>query len=163
MSKLEDRIDVACPFHYLIHHALRFFTVHRRGQTPGTVTLKLDAAQVGLPAKVRASHDVRMQYEKRKSAERGDFIALTWDPDDRYVPTFTGELYGEKVESGGSRLVLTGSYEAPMGRLGAVFDAVLGKRIAAASAQALLKDIKDFVEADYETARTTSLASSPKE
>lgn len=163
MSTLEERIDVACPFHYLTHHTFRFFTVHRRGQTPGTVTLKLDAAQVGLPAKVHATHDVRMQYEKRTSAERGEVIAVTWEPDDRYVPTFTGELHGERVEAGGSRLVLTGSYEAPMGRLGVVFDALLGRRIAAATARALLEDIKTFVEADYETARVTSLASSPKE
>jgi hypothetical protein len=47
--------------------------------------------------------------------------------------------------------------------VGAVFDAVLGHRIAAATADAFLQDVKQFIESDYQMAASTSLASSPKE
>ena len=163
MSTLKEHVEVACPFHYLIHHVERYFTVHRRGRTPGTFTLTLDVAKIGLPAEIQAQHDVRMQYSIRKNAQPGDVIALTWDPDDRFLPSFDGELHGEQLRPGAAKLVLAGRYDAPMGALGAVFDAVLGRRIAAATAAALLHDVKQFVESDYEMARTTSLASSPKE
>ena len=163
MSKLQEHVDIACPFHYLIHHVQRYFTVHRRGRTPGSFTLTLDVAKIGLPAKVQAQHEVRMQYAVRKDAQHGEVIALSWDPDDRFMPTFEGELHGEQRPPGGSKLVLAGSYNAPMGPVGAVFDALLGKRIAAATAATLLHDVKQFVESDYEIARASSLASSPKE
>jgi hypothetical protein len=163
MSTLREEIDVACPFHFLMHHAERYFSVHRRGQTPGTFTLAVDVAKIGLPAKVRAQHDVRIKIAKRKSPEGADTIELNWDPDDRYVPAFAGLLAGERLQEGGSRLVLSGAYQAPLGSWGAVFDSVLGRRIAAATANELLHDIKRFVESDYAMALSTSLASSPKE
>ena len=47
--------------------------------------------------------------------------------------------------------------------VGAVFAAVLGKKIASATAAALLQDVKQFIESDYQSAETTTLASSPKE
>lgn len=47
--------------------------------------------------------------------------------------------------------------------MGAVFDAILGRRIAAATANALLQDMKNFIELDYQMALSTTLASSPKE
>ena len=88
---------------------------------------------------------------------------MTWDPDDRFVPKFAGALSGERVEAGGSRLTLEGRYDAPFGAAGAVFDAILGRNIAAVTANALLQDMKEFIEADYQTALSTTLASSPKE
>lgn len=163
MSALKEHVIVGCPLYYLIYHVERYFTVHRRGRTPGTFTLTLDVAKIGLPGKVHAQHDVRVQHAIRTDTQHGQVVALTWDPDDRYVPGFDGKLFGEPLEHGGSRLVLAGTYNVPMGPLGVVFDAVLGKRITAATAGALLQDLKQFVESDYAIARTTSLASSPKE
>lgn len=163
MTMLRERVEVKCAYHYLIHHAERYFTVHRRNQVPGTFGLTVDMSKVGLPGKTQARHDVRIRYEARERAEGRKAVALSWDPDDRFVPTFVGELYGEPLEGGMACLILVGSYEAPMGRLGAVFDAVLGRRIAAVTAIALLQDMKQFVESDYEMALATSLASSPKE
>jgi hypothetical protein len=163
MATLTERIDVRCPHHFLIHHTERYFTVHRRGQTPGTFGLTVDMSRVGLPGKVQARHDVHVRYKISKDAAGHDTIDLTWDPDDRFVPSFTGSLSGIRTDDGMSDLTLEGTYEAPFGAIGAVFDAVLGRRIAAATAQAVLHDIKQFVEADYQVALSTSLAESPKE
>jgi len=163
MSRLSEYIDVQCPFHYLTHHAERYFTVHRRDQKPGIFSLTIDLSDVGFPGKVQARHDVHMHYTIRKDAEKHDVIDLRWDPDDRFVPTFDGTLSGERLDGGNSRLRLAGTYDAPLGRVGVVFDAILGRRIAAATANALLREIKQFVDADYKTALATTLASSPKE
>ncbi len=163
MSRLRESIDVDCPAHYLIHHAERYLTVHRRGQTPGTFSLVVDMSKVGLPGKVQARHDVRVRYKISEEAHRQDVIALTWDPDDRFVPKFAGVLSGERLEGGGSRLTLAGEYDVPLGRVGVVFDVILGRRIGAETANALLQDMKNFIESDYRIALSTSLASSPKE
>ncbi len=163
MGTLREHIDVKCPCYYLIHHVERYFTVHRRGQTPGTFSLTVDTPKVGLPGKVQARHDVRMRYEIAKRADGQDVIDLTWDPDDRFVPRFTGALSGKSLEDGKSRLTLAGKYDAPFGPIGAVFDAILGRRIAAATADAFLQDLKQFIESDYQIAASTSLASSPKD
>lgn len=163
MGTLREEIDVKCPPHYLIHHVVRYFMVHRRDQTSGTFSLTVDISKVGLPGKVQARHDVRMRYKIAKGANLQDEIILTWDPDDRFVPKFAGALSGKRLESGESRLTLGGQYNAPFGPMGAVFDVILGRRIAAATASALLQDMKRFIELDYKMALSTTLASSPKE
>jgi hypothetical protein len=163
MGKLREQIDVDCPHYYLIHHAQRYFTVRRQGQPPGTLSLTVDTPKVGLPGNVQARHEVRMRYEISKGSDGQDVIKLTWDPHDRFVPKFTGTLSGESLDDGKSRLTLAGTYQAPFGPVGAVFDAILGHRIAAATAEALLQDVKRFIEPDYQIAASTSLASSPKD
>ncbi len=162
MSTLRKSIDVDCPAHYLIHHAERYLTVHRRDQEPGTFSLVVDMSKVGLPGKVEARHDVRMRYKISEEAHR-QVIILTWDPADRFVPKFAGVLSGERLEGGGSRLTLAGEYDVPLGRVGLAFDVFLGRRIAAETANALLQDVKSFIESDYRVALSTTLASSPKE
>ncbi len=66
------------------------------------------------------------------------------------------------LEDGRARLTLEGTYDVPFGPVGAVFDAVLGHRIAATTADAFLH-VKRFIEVDYQVAAATSLADSPKD
>lgn len=163
MGTLREQIDVKCSHYYLIRHAERYFTVHHRGQTPGTFALTVDMSKVGLPGKVQARHDVRIHYELSQGADAQAVINLTWEPDDRFVPKYTGVLSGEILEDGSSRLTLAGKYEVPLGPVGAVFDAILGRRIAAATVHAFLADIKQFIESDYQSLASTGLAGSPKD
>jgi len=79
MGTLREEIDIICPPHYLIHHVVRYFTVHRRDQTSGTFSLTVDMSKVGLPGKVQARHDVRMRYKISKGANLQGHIVLTWD------------------------------------------------------------------------------------
>ena len=72
-------------------------------------------------------------------------------------------LSGEILEDGNSRLTLAGKYGAPLGPVGAVFDAILGRRIAAATVHAFLADIEQFIESDYQILASTGLAGSPKD
>jgi hypothetical protein len=163
MSKVRETLNVRCPLHDLVHHAERYFSVHRRGQTPGMFNLNVDMSKVGLPGNAQVRHDVRVHYKVSKGNDRPDAILLSWDPNDRFVPTFKGAISGARLEGGESALTLEGEYDAPFGAAGAVFDAVLGRRIASVTAKALLQDMKEFIEPDYQMALATNLASSPKE
>jgi hypothetical protein len=163
MSNVRETLNVRCPFHEIIHHAERYFSVHRRGQSPGMFNLNVDMSRVGLPGNVQARHDVHVRYKVSKAEGKPDTILLTWDPDDRFVPTFNGTIAGARLERGETALTLEGEYDAPFGVAGAVFDAVLGRRIASVTAKSLLQDMKEFIEPDYQMALATTLASSPKE
>ncbi len=163
MSKIRETIGVACPMHYIMNHAQRFFTVHRRDVTPGTIALRVDLSALNLPGAAQARHDVHVEHELRREPGKPGEIAVSWDPADRTVPSFAGTLHCSEGGEGETILALDGEYEPPLGVAGAVFDLVVGRRIAAATLQALLEDIKRFVEADFKTALSTNLADSPKE
>ena len=62
-------------------------------------------------------------------------------------PKFAGALAVEKLPRDDCfGLILSGHYEPPMGKLGAMFDAILGNRIAHGSTQELLRSIAAHVE-----------------
>jgi hypothetical protein len=77
-------------------------------------------------------------------------LRVRWTPVSGPFPRFEGTLTTE----GDDRypacvLVLEGSYRPPFGVVGAAFDALLGRRIAIASARELLHEIAARLEADY--------------
>lgn len=162
MSDLKETIDVECPTFYAMHHAERFFTVHRRNHIPGVLTLRVDLSSLKLPGSSQVRHDVRVTHEL--IGEQGKKkLALSWDPEDQTVPRFTGTLTSSGEEPGKTTLTLAGSYKPPLGVAGRAFDLVVGRKIASATIRSLLEDIKQFIDSDYQTAKATDLASSPKE
>jgi hypothetical protein len=162
VSNLNESIDVECAPFFALHHAERFFSVPRRDYTPGRLTLKLDLASLKLPGTVQARHDVRLTHALVQEGGQKK-LALSWDPEDQVVPRFEGTLSTAAKEAGVATLTLDGTYAPPGGIAGAAFDLVVGRKIAAATAQALLAEMKAFVESDFRTARATNLAESPKE
>lgn len=162
MSSIRESIDVDCPTHYVMQHALRFFTVRRRDVAPGTISLRVDLSNLNLPGTAEARHTVSVCHDLVADAGTPGVLELSWDPEDRTVPSFKGTLRCEGGD-GRSALTLEGEYKPPLGVAGAVFDLVVGRRIASATLQSLLSDIKTFVEADFQTALSTNLADSPKD
>ncbi|MBV8364134.1 MAG: hypothetical protein JO193_06165 [Candidatus Eremiobacteraeota bacterium] len=164
MTKIKQSVLVDCPLHEIMYYAERYFSVHRKGQEQGTFTLTVDSAALNMPGRVQASHQVNVAYEVKKAAgNEADAISLAWDPQDKMMPRFAGVLHAERSEGAHSTLILEGTYNPPFGAVGAAFDAVLGQRIASATANSLLEDIKTFIEESYGVARKTTLADSPKE
>jgi hypothetical protein len=162
VSNLKETIDVECPTFYAMHHAERFFTLRRSNHTPGMLTLRVDLSRLKLPGTSQARHDVRVAHTLVESEGRKK-LTLSWDPQDQTVPRFAGTLTSVEKGAGKTALTLEGTYTPPLGIAGAAFDLVAGRKIAAATARALLEDIKQFIESDFQTARATNLASSPKE
>ena len=162
MSKISERIEAACPAYYVLHHAERYFTVHRRDVAPGTISLRVDFSKLKLPGATQARHDVRVKHELIGEPGKAQVLKIWWDPQDSTVPSFAGKL--SCSEAGGRAiLALDGEYAPPLGIAGAAFDLVAGRRIATATIRTLLEDMKRFIESDFRTARSTEFASSPKE
>lgn len=69
-----------------------------------------------------------------EGGRRNDEVRLRWRSGSRLLPDFHGTLRFQ-IEASRTRVMLDGSYEAPLGALGAVFDRVAGRRIARASLQ----------------------------
>ena len=85
---------------------------------------------------------------------------LHWDPVGGIYPSFDGTLTVQAEDTyRTSRLALDGSYTPPGGAPGAAFDAVVGSRIAAATAQELLRRIGDALEQRYRTEEAAKTAS----
>lgn len=67
-------------------------------------------------------------------------------------PQFDGELTIRADQDYPTSIIeLTGSYKPPLGIAGAVFDAVAGSKIAAATAQNLLEELGNLMERRYRT------------
>jgi hypothetical protein len=58
-----------------------------------------------------------------------DEVRFHWTSGSHWLPDFHGTLRF-RIEEARTRVLLEGSYEAPLGALGAIFDRVLGRRIA---------------------------------
>jgi hypothetical protein len=69
-------------------------------------------------------------------------------------PVFRGFLSVEDMGANFCRLNLEGSYEPPLGIVGIAFDAVVGHRIALATARQLLDEIKTGFEFAFQTGMT---------
>ena len=78
-------------------------------------------------------------------------IAVTWRPESEQepFPTFSGALALEAATPKACVLTLEGTYEPPLGIAGKIFDAALGRRIAEATAEQLLREIGSAIELDY--------------
>jgi hypothetical protein len=170
VSTLSERTLVHCSVNQAASHLIHYFQA--RGNADGDVARLSLRAEVPLPGSPGA-----MRFERTAIATitarntPGGILphyGVTWAPEHAGpYPTFSGDL---AIESGDDYdsfyLVLKGSYEPPLGAVGAAFDAVVGHRIAEMTARNLIATIADSIETDFgavESAKlhTRSAVSSP--
>lgn len=116
-------------------------------------------ATVAVPSRsgVSITHPVEIAVDRIHRDPAAARVELRWRPTAHrsLLPSFRGELVAEPNDAGGSRLRLTGSYEAPFGRLGRVFDATVGHRVARRTVDALLDHLVGRVESAARSATTS--------
>ena len=84
-----------------------------------------------------------------------DEMQLTWDPTGGVpFPSFKGALKMHPLGSD-TEMELNGEYTPPLGAVGEVFDAVIGKKIAEVTANALLGELKEAIEVDFAAVKDT--------
>lgn len=152
MSTLKATEIFETPFAQAADLVERFFV----GGTPesGLVTLRLSAPGAGLGIDSFAvGHDVVASFRRRKGSDEAIVFDLHWESaDGGPFPVFDGTLTVAEDETYETcRLILEGSYTPPGSVAGSVFDAVLGSRIADATAKELLERIRTFLRTGYET------------
>ncbi len=87
------------------------------------------------------------------SARKHDAHLIAWRPQNRTMfPDFCGVLT-VRPEGRGAFLHLQGQYEPPFGRVGKVFDFVVGRAVARHTMQHLLGELGDDIEAEYRKER----------
>jgi hypothetical protein len=153
MSSLTERTLVHCSVNQAARHLARYFKA--RGNSDGDVARLSLRAEVPVPG---SKHSVKLERTaiatlspRHKPGEMMPHYAVSWAPERvGPYPTFSGDL---AIESGDDYhtfyLVLNGTYEPPLGAVGAAFDAVVGHKIAENTARNLLAMIADSIEADF--------------
>jgi len=145
MSDIQGWTYVACP----LAHARRYLA----GVLP-TETLQSQRLELRVPVRIPGA-DAALATEVMVSCapeidptHESDRWHIRWIPrDQRLYPSFEGTLAIKGAEDYETcRLVIEGSYRPPLGPAGEVIDAVLGRRIAQATVDELLRTVAASME-----------------
>ncbi len=92
---------------------------------------------------------VHIEYMPTLASERAQ-LHVGWEPDGTSIfPSFEGTMWAEPTGDTSCTLFIEGTYDAPGGIAGQVFDAVVGQRIARGTLETMLDGFRDAAEADY--------------
>ena len=148
--EIEARLVVSAPYSIALDGIERY--LEARGSV---LDVEFPLRALGFNLGLVFGHRVLVRFDpRRRPVEVGrydDRLVFSWKPDPPGpFPDFEGRLtilpYGTQSE-----FILKGQYDPPFGLLGRIFDAVAGKRIAAATAVSLLGKLRAVLEAEYAT------------
>ena len=141
MTRLREIANVSMGCAECDRHLQQYFVssdADRRIRMPLRVSLR----DFGLPDALAVERDVEVcVYKTRDEQNLNDEFAVTWEPaDGGPYPSFSGRLrvWGED-DPNESFIELDGSYQPPLGALGVVFDATVGRSIAERTARDFLR------------------------
>jgi len=151
MSTLKESIVVQTPFVQAADLIERFLIATSPADTVLTLRLAAPGAGLGIGGFALA-HDVIVSFQKTKGPNETIVFEIHWESaDGGMYPVFDGALTIAEDETYEScRLILEGKYTPPGWVAGAAFDAVLGSRIADATAKELLERMRSFLLSGYE-------------
>ena len=148
MTHIYERLFLHCP--YVRARGYLREALESAADRHAVQTLPLSAALAFIPGTLEKN--VLVRYERGSDPLRFDEPwRVRWTPEGGGpYPDFAGELTVRADESyRGAILELTGEYVPPLGAVGLAFDIILGARIAAATAKALLRQIGSGMEERY--------------
>jgi hypothetical protein len=144
VSPIHEFVSVRCPFDRVPGYLATFLA--RSGGTVETAVIPM-RLQVG---EVVVEHGIRITLRRREGYPGYAVADIGWEADGGGpFPAFTGTLSAADEGAGFCRLDLDGSYAPPLGAAGAMFDAMLGKRIAQSTVGDLLLRLKHVCEEGY--------------
>jgi len=151
MSTLKESIVVQTPFAQASELIERFFIASSPEDAVLTIRLTAPGAGLGIEGFALA-HDVVASFRRSKGRNQTIVFDIHWESaDGGLYPTCDCTLTVAEDETYEScRLILEGKYTPPGWVAGAAFDAVLGWRIADATAKELLERMRSFLLAGYE-------------
>jgi hypothetical protein len=132
-----------CPFSIAAEYAQEYL---RNAEAGGAESLVRVPWFPSVPA---LAHRVRMSFglhaDVTEPGRRHEEIRLKWSSGSRLLPNFRGSVYF-RIEAPRTRILIDGSYDAPLGVLGRCFDSAIGQRIARASLQDLGERLATYLE-----------------
>jgi len=149
MAEIHDRAQVDCP----LEQAADLLTVlfARRGALAGegaVMTIQVPVVDVAVAREIEVSFAPHPEYSRYRK------LKVAWAPSGGGpYPAFDGTVSFEQAGQMQTNIVLDGAYDPPGGVVGKAFDAVVGRRVAAAAVRALLATLKHELEAAYRDER----------
>jgi hypothetical protein len=151
MSEIHECLTVLCPFDQTPQAAAAYVASLPAADGKHTVPIRLHAGDLT----IERLADIKIKHARAYPGF--EIMEIAWKAHDGGpYPIFRGTLSVEDVGGNFSRLDLDGSYDPPLGIAGALFDKVVGHRIALAAARALLDEIKTGMELAFQTGETVS-------
>jgi hypothetical protein len=117
-----------------MEYAAQFFSAHPNLHVKGPL---------GASAVVQPSGN--LLDDVSDSTRSHDAYVVSWRPRWRLAPDFDGILT-VRPGSGGSMLAISATYQPPGGTIGWLFDAMIGRHIAATTIDHLLGELRSFME-----------------
>jgi hypothetical protein len=147
VTYIGERLPVDCPYHFARSYLEEALKPLADSGNQRSILLTVPVADHALSKEVNVEFSVAL--DPRHFDEPW---AVHWEPKGGGpYPTFDGTLVVRADETyDRGVLELDGQYAPPLGAAGAVFDAVVGKRIAQFTAQELLQRIGFALEARYQ-------------
>lgn len=137
---------VRCPFSVAHEYVEDFFAdISARGAEV-RVRLRDLVPSVGGRLKRPVQIDLGRRADEAEAGRAHDAFEVCWTAGTRFFPDFRGTLRLRIASIEETRLTLEGEYHPPLGPAGAVFDAVLGRRIARATMGDLLRRLARAME-----------------
>lgn len=151
MSTLKESLVVQTPFVQAADLIERFLIASSPADAILTMRLSAPGAGLGIGGFALA-HDVVVSFRQGKGRNETIVFEIHWESADGgpYPACDCTLTIAEDETYESCRLMLEGKYTPPGGAAGAAFDAVLGSRIADATARELLERMRSFLLAGYE-------------
>jgi hypothetical protein len=149
MTHLRDRTSVECPAAETQSRLEVYFASLRAADGVARLRLRVPMISSANVLGVSLVRDVRVEAQRaRDELNLNDLIRIRWGPEGRaVVPCFDGTLVvWAEDDADRSYIELDGTYEPPLGTAGAIFDEMIGHRIAQSTAREFLKDLKCAIE-----------------
>ena len=110
--------------------------------------LEVPFNRLGLPAVGKFSRQASVTLGEARSRQDGaTIIPIVWrDARSSNFPEFKGYIEVIALASDRSQIAVVGDYVPPMGPLGAIFDASIGKHIAQVTVEELLDHLRTALE-----------------
>lgn len=141
MSEIHECLTVLCPFDHVSRAAAAYVASLPLEDGLPVVALRVKIGDVI----VERQADLVLKHARALPGY--EVMEIKWRAHDGGLyPIFRGTLTVEDEVGKYCRIDLDGSYEPPLGLAGALFDSVLGHRIAVGAARELLADIKTGLE-----------------
>lgn len=149
MTDILVRDTIAYSFERAAAELEHYMNQRRHANGDIVATLHLDLSTLGIPGAPAIGHDVHMQFAPELD-KTGPHYRIAWHPvPSGPYPSFHGTMrLVPKRDTRMTTLEVSGSYEPPLGVLGAAFDRVIGRRIAAATLRAFVLEITTGVSPD---------------
>ena len=154
MSDISERLVVHCPDREASRHLAAFISEHTVGGGRVDIALRLPFTMFADRRAAIERRVIATLHPLRAISDPHPTYSVSWTPKSGGpFPEFSGALAVEKSSLDDCfGLIVSGHYEPPFGRVGAMFDATFGRRIARAAARDLLQTIAGYVEKASEKA-----------